>query len=58
MGEPNNRDGAVRANLITVMASQREPNSRDEDNPYPNTGEPNNRDAGKGNPSRLLGSIE
>ena len=58
MGEPNNRDGAVRANLITVMASQREPNSRDEDNRYPNAGEPNKHDAGKGNPSRLLGSIE
>ena len=58
MGEPNNRDGAAGANLITVMAFQREPNSRDEDNRYPNTGEPNNRDARKRNPSRLSGSIE
>ena len=51
MAAPNNRDGAIRVHLMTVMASERAPNNRNEGNRDQNPGAPTNRDAEKGSPS-------
>ena len=57
MSEPNNRNDTLEANLITVMASKCEPNSRNEKKCLWKTSEPNETVMDKGNPLRLLGAL-